>query len=290
MTALRQPTSMLDLSEPVVVARVEGTLLAIPSRWTLDMTVCPPVSPLPMAPPGVRGVAIRRNRAVTLIDVRTRLGITSRADETAAIVDLLHAREADHVRWIETLIACIRDQQPFPLARDPHACAFGKWFDHYVPPTLTLTYQLAKFREPHERIHSLAAEAEALAATRGVDDALSLLRVHQTSTLMHMRSLFAETRRLLTEDLRELAITHDTGSALIGLIVDDIESVERLRPETVEPLTRQMAGDAIVRHTARTQRDAVVVIPDIDALVGDLIPASGAVAPTALDRATAMSA
>jgi purine-binding chemotaxis protein CheW len=281
---------MLDFSEPVVVARVEGTLLAIPSRWAMDMIVCPPVSPLPMAPPGVRGVAIRRDRTVTLVDVRTRLGIATRAEETAAIVELLHAREADHVRWLDTLLECLREGKPFPLARDPHACAFGQWFDRYVPPTLTLSYQLAKFREPHERIHALAAEAEALAATRGADEALSLLRMHQTSTLMRMRNLFAETRRLITEDLRELAITHDTGTALVGLIVDSIESVERLRPETLEPLTDLMAGNPIVRQTARTQRDAVVMIPDLDALVGDLVQGAGGGGCSAAAGTTAQAA
>lgn len=265
-----RPTVALDLAAPVVVARVERTLIAVPSAWATQMVLCPRITPVPWSVDGVRGVAVHGDRTLTVVDARLRLGLTPRADEVASLVQLLHDREADHVRWLDTLTNSIRDQQPFPLARDPNMCAFGKWFNAFVPPTLTLKHQLSKFRVPHERIHALAAEAEALSADKGKEAALALLQSHQHSTLRHVRALFEETRAVVANDLREIVIIHDSGTALVGLIVDEIASVERLRADTVQPVTALFGttDHGLIHSTARTQRDEVLTIPDMAALIG----------------------
>jgi chemotaxis signal transduction protein len=262
-----------SLEQPFVIARVDTTILGIPSAWVVEMLLCGDVSPLPLAPDYVRGITIRRDRAVRVVDARVRLGATRRAKETDDTVALLEAREADHVRWLDALVESIRTTQPFTLARDPHGCAFGKWYDQYVPPTMTLKYQLAKFDAPHRRIHALASEAEALAASAGTDSALRLLEDHRSTTLAHMRGLFQDTRALVQHDVREIIVVHESGHQLLGLVVDDIESVERLRPETLVSLEGRVPSghDPLVRWTARTAREQVVLLPDMRELMGELL-------------------
>jgi chemotaxis signal transduction protein len=261
------PTASFD--NPYVIARADDALLAIPASWATEMFVCTDVSGVPMAPAHVRGVMVRRGRSITLIDARTRLGSVNRRTENARIVELLHAREADHVRWVDTLLECIRSGTEFLLARDPSQCAFGKWFDSYLPPTLALKRQLARFSEPHAAIHALAAQAEQL-ATGDRDQAVALIEHHRSYTLDYMRTLFAETRTMVTNDVREIVIAHDDGHHLSGLIVDDIEAVERLRPDSLISLDGTVPGgdDSLVRHSARTARDQVVLLPDIEDLMG----------------------
>lgn len=261
------PSASFD--HPFVIARADDTLLAIPATWATEMFVCGDVAAVPMAPRHVRGVHLRRGRTLTLIDVRVRLGVIDRRSENARVVELLRAREADHVRWVDTLLDCIRTGTPFPLARDPNQCAFGKWFNAYVPPTAALKRQLARFTEPHGAIHALAAEAERLAqADRS--RAIALIEHHRSYTLDYMRTLFAETRSMVLNDAREIVIAHDDGHQLSGLIVDDIESVERLRPDTLSTFDGSVAGggDSLVRHSARTARDQVVLLPDLHDLLG----------------------
>lgn len=269
-------TAMFDaepaLDEPYVIARAHTTLLGLPSSWASEMFVCPEVSPLPMAPPYVRGIAIRRNRTVRLVDARVRLDCGSRKAETDGILQLLHQREADHVRWVDTLLECISTGAAFTLARDPHSCAFGQWYDSYVPPTMTLRYQLAKFAEPHAEIHALAGQAEALVESKGRAAAIELIEHHRSYTLDRMRALFGETRTLVQDDVREIIVVHENGRQLMGLVVDDIVSVERLRRESLTTLEGQVPGgsDPLVRFSARNARDEVVLLPDLYELMGAL--------------------
>lgn len=264
---------MPDFSQPFIITRVNGTLLGIPSSWATEMIVCPPTAALPLVPAYIRGIAMRRARPVTLVDTRLRLGMESRQAETQELIALLHAREADHVRWVETLVHSITDGSTFPLARDPHSCAFGQWYDHYQAPTLTLRQQLARFADPHARVHQLANEVEAIAAERGMEAALARIAAVKGGAFLEMRQLFEESRQLIQTDMREIAIVHDTGITLLGIVVDGIESVERLRPETCDAFAERFAVDdqALMRWSARTAKDAVVILPETEALLGELL-------------------
>ncbi len=264
-----------NLDQPYLIAVVEGARLAVPSAWASEMIVLPAVSALPLAPPAVRGIGMRRGRTVTMLDARIRLGYPSRRAETDALVALLEAREADHVRWVDTLLECIDHDRPFTLARDPHACAFGRWYDHYVPPTLALKQHMAKFDEPHRAVHALADEAEQLLRTEGKAAAHERIEIFRSISLGRMRQLFRDARRLVQEDVREIVITHETDGQIVGLIVDEVEAVERLRPDTLEDLSGRVPGadEGLVRWSARTAKDLVVVLPDMDALIDDVVPA-----------------
>lgn len=264
-----------NLDQPYLIAVVEGARLAVPSAWASEMIVLPDISALPLAPPAIRGIGMRRGRTVTMIDARIRLGYPSRQAETDELIALLEAREADHVRWVDTLLDCIDNELPFTLARDPHACAFGKWYDHYVPPTLTLKQHMAKFDEPHQAVHALADEAEQLLRTRGKAAAHERIELFRSISLGRMHQLFRDACRLLQEDIREIAITHEADGQVVGLIVDEVEAVERLRPETLEDLSGRVPGadDRLVRWSARTAKDLVVVLPDMSELIDGVVPA-----------------
>lgn len=264
--------------QPFLIARVEEARLAIPSAWVGEMIVLPVVAALPLAPEAVRGVGMRRGRTVTMLDARLRLGYVSRAEETARLVALLEAREAEHVRWVDALLESVDLGTPFTMSRDPAACAFGQWYAQYVPPTLTLRQHLAKFDEPHRAVHALADEAEALTRTQGRAAAHEHIETFRTSTLGRMRQLFRDARTLLQDDIREIAITHEVDGQVIGLIVDEIESVERLRADTLDDLAGRVPGgdDTLVRWSARTAREHVVVLPDMHRLVEELAPVRAA--------------
>lgn len=261
-----------DLDQPFLIARIEHVHVAIPSGWASEMIVCPDASPLPAAPAAVRGVGIRRGRTVTMFDARLLLGLPSRASETAQTIELLVAREQDHIRWVDTLLECIDTGRPFALSRDPSGCAFGRWYDQYEAPTVMLRHHMAKFDEPHRAVHALAEEAEALAKSQGAAAAHERIMLFKAETLARMLQLFEEARRLMREDLRELLVINDDGARWNGLIVDEVESVERLRADTLEPLTGRVPGadESLVPWCARTQKDVVVLLPDMDALLGHL--------------------
>jgi len=52
------------------------------------------------------------------------------------------------------LEASWREQRPFKMARDPHACRFGLWYDRYQTDNNLLKMTLKKMDEPHQIIHA----------------------------------------------------------------------------------------------------------------------------------------
>ena len=80
-------------------------------------------------PPEIRGVINLRGKVMQLIDLRVKLGLPSAKAEFDELIQLLHDREQDHHNWLTELEACVRERRPFKMAKDPHACKFGLWYD-----------------------------------------------------------------------------------------------------------------------------------------------------------------
>lgn len=223
---------------------------------------------MPLSPPAVRGIGLRRERTVILVDARMCLGYPTRLSEVDGLTKLLEDREADHVRWVDALLHAISTETEFTLARDPHQCAFGRWYDNYVAPTLSLRQQFAKFAAPHEAVHALAQEAENLARTSGKKAAIDLIETFKVGSFGRMRQLFCDTRQLIRDEIREIAVTHYDGRQYCGLVVDSIEAVEVLRADTLEDLKGRMPrlNEQLVRWSARTSKDAIVMLLELNAL------------------------
>lgn len=64
-----------------VTFTVAGQLFGIPVLKVQDILVPDKIAPVPLAPPEVRGSINLRGRIVTVIDVRTRLGLPDREGE-----------------------------------------------------------------------------------------------------------------------------------------------------------------------------------------------------------------
>ncbi len=79
-----------------------------------------------------------------------------RAAEIDEIIRTLQEREQDHRAWIAELEGAVVEKRPFKLARDPHLCKFGKWYDTYVPDVRALALIWSGFDLPHRTVHALA--------------------------------------------------------------------------------------------------------------------------------------
>lgn len=251
----------MNQSTPSVVLQVGELLVAVDCLWIAEMIRVPAVARLATAPDEVRGVCDRRGRVLILADLRRALGLPSLCDENLALAAMLSEREDDHRRWLNELEACVCEGRSFAMTLDPHACAFGRWYDGYAAPKLVMQSHLRKFEAPHAAIHALGARVVALVEDGRQDEALSLIESSRATTLARLTDLFEEARGLVLEDCREIAVIHDDGERLFGLVVDSVERVERLSPETVQPIEGiGLASDALITTTARMARDERFVL------------------------------
>jgi hypothetical protein len=116
---------------PFVLFRVKAELYAIGAEIVREIVILPPVAGIPNVSPEIRGVINLRGKVMPLIDLRIKLGLPSASAELDALLQLLHDREQDHYNWLTELEACARERRLFKLARDPHACKFGLWYDQF---------------------------------------------------------------------------------------------------------------------------------------------------------------
>lgn len=153
-------------------------------------------------------------------------------EEYAELQPMLPQRRQDHLDWVEALDHSIRTGAAFTKARDPHECAFGKWFYSYRAKDRRLSVLLACFEHPHAHIHSLADSLLAVSESGRREEALGKLEEARKTTLNNLMDLFDNAEGLMATLQRRIAIIleRDGVSCALGAdMVIDIVSVPYAR-------------------------------------------------------------
>ena len=171
-------------------------------------------------------------KACIVRSLASLLGQDSAQGEIQLLIELLHAREKDHVDWLEALEQSLVNSVEFTKARDPNQCAFGRWYNDFSTDNLMLSQLMEKFDAPHRRIHALADELLTLRDQGKTDQALSIIEEHKRTTLIRLQSLFADARQMVSTSIRPTVIMiQDDQGQIVGLKVDDIGEVFSCREE-----------------------------------------------------------
>lgn len=164
--------------------------------------------------------------ACVVLSLANLLGQDSAQTEVQALVELLHAREHDHVSWLDALEESLIHGSEFTKARDPNQCAFGRWYNDFHTENEALAHLLEKFDAPHQRIHALANELLTMRDDGETDAAMAILSEHKRTTLIRLQSLFSDARNMVSSSVRPTVIMIQDGkNQVIGLKVDDIGEV-----------------------------------------------------------------
>ena len=256
---------------PFVMFEVGKGLYAMSAEFVREMLILPPVVRLPNLPPEIRGVINIRGSILKLIDLRIVLGLASTHSDLDALIQLLHDREQDHRNWLKELEACVREQRPFKLARDPHKCRFGLWYDQYKnqEQTIHATFfrlALKKMDAPHQIIHASAEEVLQKAENGKFEEALAILEKRRNRELVMLVKLFEESRQILNQTRREIVIVVKNRANLFAMSVDGVQSVEHIPCENIEPLPAALADlGGVNRHVAcrtKTRQTVLLLNPD----------------------------
>ena len=235
-----QPANKL----PFVLFQVKEGLYAVGSEHVREIVILPPVTGVPNLPPEVRGVINLRGKVMPLLDLRVKLGLPSAKTELDALIQLLRDREQDHYNWLTELESCVREHRPFKLARDPHACKFGLWYDNYKAENSLLKMALQKMDAPHQIIHACAIEVLQKAEAGDMAGAAGLLAARRNGELAELSKLFEEARQILREHQRELAVVLAHGDKRFAISIDLVEAVERIPEAGIEPMSAALTGQS----------------------------------------------
>jgi len=256
---------------PFVIFSVKDCLYAVASENVQELVLMPTATKVPTAPPEIRGLINLRGNIIPVYDLRVKLGLPSIKTESEALVQTLHDREKDHLNWLRELEACVRERRAFGLARDPHKCKFGIWYDLFktdrktLRASLRLWTTLQRMDEPHKIIHATAAEVLQQAEQGDVNGALGLVEARRNNELAALVKLFGELRQILVEDSREVVIVLCFGSRRLALSVDMAEAVEQIPAGNIEPpsaIVGDLSNEWQFHIAKRARTNEMILLPD----------------------------
>ena len=231
MSTTTTPTKSQTRTHSVIL-RLGKRFCSVPVTNVREMTVMPEVEPLCGVPPFVRGLCKLRGSAIPVVDLRARLGMEALSNSNKDVVGVLREREKDHLNWIKELEASVREERPFTLGTDPTACKFGKWQASFVPDTRELEHLLHGFDAPHGAIHGVTKRVTAKAAQGQKDEALAIIDRTRTTDLAFMLEQFQRVYSHLNRPQREIVAVLEVGDETVGVVVDEVDSLAWVVPET----------------------------------------------------------
>lgn len=239
---------------------------SIVSISTLPRDICP----LPNADSRMMGIYFLRERAVPLYDMRKLFGLPTLDDEYQMFTDMLEQRKQDHLHWAKVLEESIQAGDSFPLAIDPHMCAFGKWYDHFQTDIPSISHHLGKLDEPHKRLHHVAEEViacsqscDACAREECLKSAFRRLREEYVPQIV---GLLDETKEVFRASFQEMAVVIERDNALLGLVVDEVLAVEPLGQRSPLPTVDGSAVGGYAHEVSLDESGERILLIDQDPL------------------------
>lgn len=232
MTGNNQATQNMDMSseqsKQVFTFFVEDMMfgLDVDRVLMLDQDISK-IQRLPVEERGFQGVTKFQGTVVPVLDFAHRIGVPSGMDNKAELLEVLSAREQDHIEWLNALEHSVVTDAVFTKTLNPDECAFGKWYKKFETRDETLRELMTMFDEPHRQIHGLGETLLTLRDQGKTDKALEILKHEKATTLRKLRTLFSRARDQVESAMRQvlLFVTLDGKSPLYALVIDEINDV-----------------------------------------------------------------
>lgn len=202
--------------------------LALPYFDIIQIVDSPTCTAMPNMPSYVRGVIDFMGAPIPLLDTRIRLSIKSRQEEVDELIGIFLQRKQDHLTWISKLKAAVEHDEDITVEKNPHNCAFGKWYDTYKANTLALSAYMRRFDRPHQAIHDLAVQSEQLVLKGQKEQAKSLISAAEQNELLTLVALFDGFEEQMRLSYQEYAIVVNHDNRKIALAIDAVKYFEKL--------------------------------------------------------------
>lgn len=255
---------------PWILFAIDGQLFTINALNVISIIpLDEQATPVADYPDCFRGIFLQRGEVVPLLELRKCLNKITLKEEYESFVDMIEQRKMDHVVWVDTLRQCIEQNEVFPLATDPHQCAFGKWYDAYNTKVHSVKHHLAKIDEPHRKLHETAEETfrceqncDACEREQCLKESLRLATEEYMPTVL---ALLDEAKEVMQSDFHETCLLLSKNGKSIGVIVDDVLSVDQIEMvDSDRNLSRMSHSDIVlgIAHCSREEGEILAINED----------------------------
>lgn len=234
-------------------------MYGLPVSTIKEIVMKPEVIRVPGTERAYSGVIKLRNETFPLIDLRKLLGLKSIREEDQELIRLLKEREKEHVNWVNELLLSVRERRDFTLTTDPHACAFGKWYDNFKSDDINLSLYLSQFDIPHQRIHRVAHEVEDAVKAENFDLAEEIIDNTKNKELKLMIELFKNVDKEIKASHRELAIVTFIEDDAIAVTADKVHEIVTIMDDKID-LANSSSKNSYIKGVGRSDEYSVVIL------------------------------
>lgn len=246
---------------PLIVFKVGDMTCAVDGASVISIQRMEEFTLTPHTPDEIFGSINFRNHVISILDLRTVFGLQPRIKEYSDFVKMLDLRKQDHIKWVNTLKESARTNTPFPLAKDPHQCAFGKWYDNYTNPNKKIMFHLGKIREPHNNLHYAALEIDKVQEKdcpedekkAQIEEILHRVEFEYMATVV---GLLDGAKTVFKDIYQTMLIVLDDAEP-IAVAVDEVIAVTKLEEVTVEK--RSLMYGALVQRFLKGKTDDDII-------------------------------
>lgn len=260
---------------PYIVFKLAEDTYCISSRYISTLLQMPEFSKIPAVPANVMGMFQYRNSAIQLLDLRTTLGMKSTVQEYETFSTMIDARKQDHIRWVQELERASIKGDPFTLGKNPHECAFGKWYDNFHTDNHAVALHLNKIDKPHRELHAAADEVERCqqnCESCGRGECLKdILKRVKEENMPKILELLDETKEVFREMVyREMVLLLD--GTKWGIVVDEVVAVDDL--EVIEWKEQKAMQDSSAYYIGNVRQsdkvEGIIFEVNVDTLFHEL--------------------
>ena len=258
---MEQTEEMVDeIIYPSITFKIEEDIYAISSKYVKTIMQMPKYKKIPNANPIISGVFMLRDLTVPMLDLRKAFGVKTVEDECREFAEELEKRKDDHINWIAELKRCTSTGEKFTLTTDPHQCAFGRWYDKYESNHNMVNAHLNQILLPHEKLHKSAEIIEECIKNGEQDKAREVLDKAENLYMPRILQLIEETESIYREAYRQMVLVLSDDENTLGVVVDEVVSVENLSDAGGEKAIREFNNTNYIDGIKLSEKTNEIVI------------------------------
>ena len=267
MSNITQKSSTPDI--PLIVFKVGQMTCAVDGASVISIQRMEEFTLTPHSPDEIFGSINFRNKVIPILDLRTIFGLPTRMKEYSDFIKMLDQRKQDHINWVSTLKESVKNNMHFPLATNPHQCAFGKWYDKYDNPNKKIMFHLERIRDPHNKLHYAALDVAKIQEKDCSEDEKKaqiqeILRQAENEYMATVVGLL-DSAKTIFKDIYQTMLIVLEDKEQIAVAVDEVVAVTNLEEVTVEKQSL-MCGSMVQRFLKGKSDDDIIYHLSHDAL------------------------
>lgn len=258
---------------PWLIFKLGNTKYAINSKIITYISSLPSnITLVPNSSNYIEGIMKQRGEVIPLLTMRVLFCISSLENEYKEFESFILRAEKEHLDWVNEFKKSIENGTEFTLNRNPGNCEFGKWCKSYNTDNDIISYHIKKIEKLYEELYLLSNQLENCAKMEEKEKSRFLkeevfpaLERCSSKILKYLNKILS----VMKDDCKRMVITIKKEDLHIGIIVDNVCSVEKLECITDFEAHGNSYNSKFILGVGKSQKspDELILMLNEDALI-----------------------